>query len=98
MSQSTSQINPPNAKEIQAWLIEQISEQLSIEPEEIDPQGTFESYSLDSAQAMSIVTKGEEILGFRPAPVLLWHYPTIESFSQRLAEEFDEMDSEILEI
>jgi acyl carrier protein len=98
MIQSTSQINPPNAEQIQAWLVEQIAEQLRIEPEEIDPQDTFESYSLDSAQAMSIVNKGEELLGYRPAPVLLWHYPTIESLSQRLAEEFEDLDEEILEI
>lgn len=98
MNQSISRINPPTAEEIQAWLVAQIAEHLNIESEEIDPQETFESYALDSAQAMSIVTKGEEILGFRPAPVLIWHYPTIASFSQRLAEEFEELDSEVLEI
>lgn len=98
MTQSISRINPPTAEEIQAWLIEQIAEQLNIESEQIDPQATFESYALNSAQAMSIVSKGEALLGFRPAPVLLWHYPTIASFSQRLAEEFEDLDSEVLEI
>jgi thioester reductase-like protein len=37
----------------------------------------------------------EALLGFQPAPVLLWHYPNIESLSQRLAEESQELDSNV---
>jgi acyl carrier protein len=97
MNQPTLQ-QTPNAEQIQDWLISQVAEQLKIKPEEIDPDVTFESYGLTSAQAMSIATQGEQLLGFQPAPVLLWHYPTIKSLSERLAEEFEEIDSETFEI
>ena len=86
------------AEAIQAWLVEQIAEQLKVETDEIDVGVPFESLGLDSAQAMIIFTRGEKLLGFLPAPVLLWHYPTIELLSERLAEEFEDLDSEVLEI
>jgi thioester reductase-like protein len=38
-----------------------------------------------------IVSRLEDLLGFQPSPVLLWHYPNIESLSQRLAEESEEL-------
>jgi acyl carrier protein len=95
MNQPTLQ-QTPNAEQIQAWLVSQVAEQLKIKPEEIDPEVTFESYGLTSAQAMSIATKAEQILGFQPAPMLLWHYPTVKSLSERLAEEFEDAEEEIL--
>ncbi|AFZ30068.1 thioester reductase domain protein [Gloeocapsa sp. PCC 7428] len=76
------------ATDIQTWLIAQVCEQVGIEPEEIDIQESLESYGLDSAQAMTIVSKAEHFLGFSLSPVWLWHYPTIATLSQRLAEEF----------
>jgi acyl carrier protein len=88
----------PTAEEIQAWLVAQIAEQLGIEFEEIDVRLPFDSYGLDSAQAMSIAAKGEEILGFQPAPVLMWHYPTIESLSERLAEELEDSETKVWEV
>lgn len=81
------------ATDIQAWLIAQVCEQVGIEPDEVDVQESLESYGLDSAQAMTIVSKAEHFLGFQLSPVWLWHYPTIAALSQRLAEEFT-LDSE----
>jgi acyl carrier protein len=87
-----------SANTIQDWLIEQFAQQLGVETEEIDKRVPFDNYGLDSAQAMMIATEGEKLLGFLPAPTLFWHYPTIESLSERLAEEFTASESEILEI
>jgi acyl carrier protein len=101
MNQPTTNLklqNPPNAEAIQTWLINQVAQQVAIAPEEIDIDTPFEDYGLNSAQAMSIAAQGEQLLGFQPAPVLLWHYPTIRSLSERLAEEFEELDSETFEI
>ncbi|MGH8000071.1 MAG: acyl carrier protein, partial [Brasilonema sp.] len=67
-------------------------------PDAIDRRQPLDSYGLDSAQAMSIVSKGEKWLGFELSPILLWHYPTVEALSQRLAEETEASDSEIFEI
>lgn len=90
--------NPLDAEAIQAWLISCVSEQLNVEASELDIREPLDSYGLNSAQAMSLISQGEKLLGFQISPMLLWHYPTIESLSQRLAEEVNESDSEIFEI
>jgi acyl carrier protein len=94
MSQPTNpsipkQLTPP---EIQTWLVAQLAEQLGMVPGDIDIQEPFDSYGLNSAQATSIIVKAEMLLGFEVSPLLLWHYPTIASLSQRLAEEFNTLD------
>ena len=90
--------SPPSASAIQTWLITQLAEQLNTEPEEIDIFAPLDSYGLDSVKAMAIISKGEDFLGFQPSLTLLWHYPTIETLSQRLAEEFEDSDTEVFEI
>ena len=89
---------PLTAETIQQWLISQLAEQLEVEPEEIDPTLTFDSYGLDSAQAILLMDRAEKILKFRIPIMLFWHYPTIEALSQRLAEELEESDLEVFEI
>jgi thioester reductase-like protein len=84
-----------SAEEIQAWLVSNLAEVLSIEPDDIDIQAHLENYNLTSSQAMVLVTKVEKFLGFTLSPVLLWHYPNVEALSQRLAEESEELQSKI---
>ncbi len=83
-----------NAAEIQAWLVSNLAEVLHIQAEEIDVTQPLDSYGLDSTQAMVIVTKAQKMLGFELSPMLLWHYPTIEALSGRLAEEAQESQQE----
>ncbi|MEA5576668.1 thioester reductase domain-containing protein [Anabaena sp. UHCC 0451] len=75
------------AEDIQACMVSNLAELLGTTPAEIDVQEHLENYGLDSAQAMIIISKLEQLLGFKPSPVLLWHYPTIAALSQRLSEE-----------
>lgn len=82
---------------IQNWFIDRLTEKLSLNPDQIDVQAPLDSYGLDSAQAMSLISEGEEWLGFEISPMLLWHYPTIEALSQRLAEEFEDSELEAFE-
>ncbi|BAZ32983.1 phosphopantetheine-binding protein [Cylindrospermum sp. NIES-4074] len=89
---------PYTAPKIQAWLVNQLAELLGVEAAEIDITAPLDSYGLDSAQAMLLAAKAGKFLGFQLSPLLLWHYPTIESLSQRLAEEAQTSDSEIFEI
>lgn len=89
---------PYTAPTIQAWLVNQLAELLGVEAAEIDITAPLDSYGLDSAQAMLLAAKAGKFLGFQLSPLLLWHYPTIESLSQRLAEEAQTSDSEIFEI
>ncbi|MGM3307906.1 thioester reductase domain-containing protein [Anabaena sp. WFMT] len=76
-----------NAEDIQAFMVSNLAEVIGVTPEEVDVKENLENYGLDSAQAMIIISKLEQLLGFKPSPVLLWHYPTIASLSERLAEE-----------
>ena len=75
------------AESIQAFLVSHLAEVLGVETAEIDVHENLENYGLDSAQAMIIISKLEELLGFKPSPILLWHYPNIAALSQRLSEE-----------
>ncbi len=79
-----------NATEIQTWFLTNLAEILNMEAEEIDVTQPLDTYGLDSTQAMVIVTKAQKMLGFELSPMLLWHYPTIEALSARLAEEAQE--------
>ncbi|MEL7246533.1 MAG: phosphopantetheine-binding protein, partial [Cyanobacteria bacterium J06573_2] len=83
-----------NATEIQTWLLSNLAEILNMSVEEIDVTQPLDSYGLDSTQAMVIVTKAQKMLGFELSPMLLWHYPTIEALSGRLAEEAEESQQE----
>ncbi len=82
------------AEDIQEWMVTKLAELLSVEPETIDIQQPLESYGLDSSRAMVLVTQLEKILDVEVSPVLLWHYPTIEALSQRLAEDCEEKTSD----
>ena len=80
--------NQINAKTIAGWLRDNIAEQLEVEPEDLDTSEPIESYGLDSAQGMIVVSRAEKQFGLEISPILLWHYPTIDALSERLAEEY----------
>ncbi|RUR83069.1 phosphopantetheine-binding protein [Chlorogloeopsis fritschii PCC 9212] len=85
------------AEEIQAWLVSNISEMLGVAADEIDIREPLDSYGLDSAQGMVLASRAEKLLGCKLSLILLWHYPTIEALSQRLAEDFADSNSETFE-
>ncbi|MEQ8971992.1 MAG: acyl carrier protein [Coleofasciculus sp. C1-SOL-03] len=72
---------------IQAWLINQLAEQLDIEPDDIDIHQPFDNYDLDSARSLSMLGKLEKWLGRNFNPVLIFNYPTVAELAQRLAED-----------
>lgn len=90
--------NPINAKVIATWLVNNLAEQLEVEPDEINISEPLESYGLDSAQGMMIISRAEKEFGFEISPMLLWHYPTIEALAERLTEEVAESKLEVFEI
>ncbi|MBH8578277.1 hypothetical protein I8752_36110 [Nostocaceae cyanobacterium CENA369] len=94
------QIHPKllTAADIQAWLVEQIAKELGVKPEDINVRVPFDSYGLDSVLAIGIASAGKQFLGLDVSPLLLVHYPTIESLSQHLAKQLETSDSEIFEI
>ncbi|MFM7427053.1 MAG: phosphopantetheine-binding protein [Elainella sp.] len=85
------------AETIQTWFVAQVAEQNpDLDPEDIDVNDRFDSFGLDSARAMLIASRAEKMLGFQLSPSWLWHYPTIAGLSQRLAEEAQQMEAELL--
>ena len=77
----------PSIEEIQNWLLAQISARLDLDVYEIDIDEPFDSYDLDSAQAMGLISKLEIWLGRELNPVLIFNYPTVAELAERLAEE-----------
>lgn len=80
--------NQINAEVIATWLTKNLAEQLEVEPDELDISEPIEDYGLDSAQGMIVVSRAEKQFGLEISPTLLWHYPTIEKLSERLAQEY----------
>jgi thioester reductase-like protein len=87
-----------NAEVVANWLVNNLAEQLEIEPEAIDRCEPIENYGLDSAQAMIVVSRAEKQFGWEISPMLLWHYPTIQALSERLAKEDQTQSQSIPEV
>jgi acyl carrier protein len=85
-----------SAEALEAWFVTQMAEQLEVDPEEIEVTETFESYGLSSAKAMVIATRAEKMLGFQISPSILFRYPTITGLSNRLAEEVELLEADLL--
>lgn len=86
------------ADDVQDWLACQIAEQLGVDSDEIDIRAPFDSYGLDSVQAMSIANLGKQHLGVNLSPLVIWNYPNVESLSQYLSEELKASEVEMFEI
>jgi acyl carrier protein len=77
---------------IQDWLIEQVAQRLDLDPDEIDNHASFESFGMESSEALVLLNDLEQWLERSVPPVLLWNYPTIAQLSKRLAEGDDESE------
>jgi acyl carrier protein len=75
----------PDERAIRAWLIEQVANQLGMDPGKIDPRCPLAAYGLDSADAVGLSGHLEEWLGRRVAPTVAWAHPTIEALARHLA-------------
>ncbi|MEM9944847.1 MAG: acyl carrier protein [Cyanobacteria bacterium P01_D01_bin.36] len=74
---------------IQAWLVEQIADVLSLDPTTIDVQQPLTRYGLDSIDAVTLVGDLEDWLDLELPSTLLWDYPSIAKASAYMVEEFD---------
>lgn len=86
------------AEDVQDWLACQIAAQLGVDADEINIRASFDSYGLNSLQAMSIAKLGKQHLGVELSPLVIWNYPNVESLSQYLAEEIQAAELETFEI
>lgn len=84
--------------DIQDWLVSQIAAQLGMDADEIDVRVPFDSYGLNSMQAMNIANLGKQHLGISFSPLAIWNYPNVASLSEYLAQELESSESETFEI
>jgi acyl transferase domain-containing protein len=86
------------AAEIQAWLSQKIAQELGVAASAIDITAPFDSYGLDSMLALGIASAGQQYLGIEISPILLMHYPTVQSLAQHLAATLADTEMEIFEV
>lgn len=74
---------------IQAWLVEQIADVLSIDPATIEVAQPLTRYGLDSIDAVTLVGDLEDWLDLELPSTLLWDYPSIEKAAAFMVEAYD---------
>ncbi|WP_222841915.1 acyl carrier protein [Cystobacter ferrugineus] len=67
-----------------AWMCNYLARKLGVTPEQVDTKKTFDSFGLDSAEAVRMVGDLEDFVGRKLSPSLPFKYPTIEALSQHL--------------
>ena len=75
----------PTERELEGWLADYIGELLAVPSAEIDRNSTFQSFGVDSANAIGITGELEDWLGIPIDPEVAYDYPTIRSLGQYLA-------------
>jgi acyl carrier protein len=78
-----------NIEKLQYWLINQLAEHLSLEPNTINVNEPLTRYGLDSIDAVTMVGDLEDWLDLELPSTLFWDYPTIAKSAHYLAENFD---------
>lgn len=73
-----------SANRIENWLLNQLSQLLGVSRQLIDINEPFNSYGLDSVQAVRLTAELEDWLNIKVSPTLAFDYPTIASLSQYL--------------
>lgn len=82
-------MNNSQIKTVQNWLINQLSQQLSLDPQSININESLTRYGLDSIDAVTMVGDLEDWLDLELPSTLFWDYPTIAQSSAYLIENFD---------
>lgn len=75
-----------NKKEIQDWLIDQVSRLAQVSPQSIDIHEAFSNYGLGSQDVVGLSGELEEFLGRQISPTIAYEYPSISALSSHLAE------------
>jgi len=70
---------------IAAWLVAYLSRLLHVAPEAISVHRPFNSFGIDSSQAVTFAADLEKWLNTRLPATLAWDYPTIDSLSKHLS-------------
>ena len=80
---------PITVRAVRARLVDGFARRLGVKPAEIDVDGVFNDFGLDSVAALALTTELEQWLGIEVEAAALWYYPTIAEFAAYLVEEFE---------
>lgn len=78
---------PLTRESLRQWLTEHLAARVNLDPADIDPSASFESYGIDSRAAVQVSGTLEKLLKRRLSPALLYERHTIDDLSAYLAEE-----------
>lgn len=70
--------------EVRAWLVTRMSEDLGVDPKQIDGGTSFSSYGLDSARTVALAGDLEVWLSRHVTPTLVFECPTIDAMAEHL--------------
>ncbi|CAM3926252.1 SDR family oxidoreductase [Nocardiopsis rhodophaea] len=76
---TTGRTPPPDAARIRTWLTERVADLSGIQPRDVDPRDTWQSYGMASADAVSLSGELEEWLQRPLPPTLVYEHPTIDA-------------------
>ena len=72
----------PTAAEIEQWLIRHLAEELKLPAERIDRNQPVAAYGIDSMQAVAVLARLEDWLGFRFSSNPLEDHPTVAALAR----------------
>ncbi|WP_008314018.1 acyl carrier protein [Leptolyngbya sp. PCC 6406] len=84
-----SQVATSPVEAIQVWLVNQLADVLSLDPNTVDVTQPLTRYGLDSIDAVTLVGDLEDWLDLELPSTLLWDYPTIAKAATYLVDEFE---------
>ncbi len=77
---------PPDAKEIETWIVRWVARQLEVSESEVDCQAPLAELGLGSREAVMLTAELEDWLGVTLSPAVAWQHPTVRLLSQHLAQ------------
>ena len=81
---SKSAVVKQQSADVANWMRNYLARKLKIAPDKIDPTESFDSFGIDSADAVRMIGDLEDFVGRRLSPSLAYRYPTIETMSRYL--------------
>lgn len=79
-----------SSEELRGWLTGRVAVYLDIEPDQVDPENSFEAQGLDSMGALMLCDEIEDRWGLVVEPTLAWDHPTIVAMAEFLREQLSE--------
>ena len=77
--------NKRTEAEIRDWLVEQLSENLGLDPKDFDTSKEFTRYGMDSMDGVNLAGDLEQWLGCQLSLNLVWEHPTVDAIAAHLA-------------